>query len=202
MPKCPYSPALSARLPPERRGGHSEHGLYTPQIALWVYFSPSTTHSSLWGTTQKIRIRCNLSVPHFPACTKPPAPLQMCRPGRSNPRAGQGGAMGTRYLGSRAEPSRGRRQVGKPGVGPCWSRGVILGEILPLASLRSPQHVSPCTFATLQPKQDCIKYPADKAGIQLEHLRHYFPQQWKINHSSPIDSSWLVPNAGAVVFSS
>lgn len=117
---------------------------------------------------------------------------------------GQGGgeSPGKRHLSSRPESSRGHRQAGKAGVGPCWFRRVILGEILPLVSLRSPLHITTCTFSTLQPKQNCSKYPADKAEIQLEHLRHYLCQQWKIHSGSPIDSSWLVPSAGAMVFSS
>jgi len=57
-------------------------------------------------------------------------------------------------------------------------------------------------ISTLQPKLDRSKYPADKAEIQLEHLRHDFSQQRKINHGSPIDSSWLIPSAAATAFSS
>lgn len=152
MPKYPYSPALSARLPPERRGGHSEHELYTPQIALWMYFSPSTIHSSHPDNPQP---NTAFAVTSLCLISQPAQSLQrLCRcaaPAGATPVLGRaarrgrggGGSPSTRCLGSRAEPSRRCRQVGKPGVGPCWSRGVILGEILPLVSLRSPQHMFP-----------------------------------------------------------
>lgn len=135
-----------------------------PQIALRMCFSTSVIYRSLWGAIQTTHSPTqhphNRSVPHFPVCTRRRAQaltrlqsLQrlcgcgtsdraaLCRAAQQGP--GGGGSPSKRRVGSRPEPSRGHRQAGKPGVGPCWFRWVTLREILPLGSLRSPQHTLP-----------------------------------------------------------